>query len=74
VRGEICYSYTIQGNQNNSLSVRASDGMLCELDNAGSDFFEFEPSTFKKTVPEGSFKTPTGCNNWCGAHAACKFG
>ena len=77
VRGETCYDYNIVGNSNNSLSVRASDGALCALSNAGADFFEFIPSTFRHNVPnaEDLFKVPAGCNNtWCGAHGACKFG
>ena len=76
VRGEICYSYSIPGVENNSLSVRASDGMICELENGGNvtDFFEFIPATFKDTIPADTFNVPASCDNWCGPHAECKLG
>jgi len=76
VRGELCYSYNIAGNENNSYSVRASDGLPCALNNAGFDFYEFIPSTYKADVPGAAdlFKVPGGCDTWCGAHGACKFG
>ena len=75
VRGEKCYDYNILGSSNNSLSVRASDGMVCALNNAGDDFFEFIPSTYKKTVSDTDlFQVPAGCDTWCGPHAVCKLG
>jgi hypothetical protein len=74
VRGEPCYSYSIPGLQNNSLSVRVSDGRICDLDNAGTDFFEFIPSTYKPSVPAGQFEVPAGCDTWCGAHGECALG
>ena len=75
VRGELCYDYSILGNSNNSLSIRASDGEICALDNAGDDYFEFIPSTYKKQVVDTDlFKVPGSCDTWCGPHGACKQG
>ena len=75
VRGELCYSYAIQNN--NTLSVRASDGMLCELDSVDGGnraYAEFIPSTFKTQIPGGIFSVPAGCDTWCGAHGDCARG
>lgn len=80
VRGELCYSYLIQGFQANHLHVRASDGQLCELDNADMDFFEFVPASYEPFVPHSQqkdlFQVPKGigCDTWCGAKGDCKFG
>jgi hypothetical protein len=77
VRGELCYSYLIPGNQNNSLSVRASDGMICDLDNAGEDFFEFLPKSYSPTISPAAARllsVPGGCDTWCGAHGECALG
>jgi hypothetical protein len=59
---------------------KASDGLLCELDNNGGtptgDYFEFIPSTFKDHVPDASdlFTVPGDCNTWCGAKGSCALG
>ena len=78
VRGELCYSYEIPGYSSNHLLVRASDGQLCELDNADADYFEFIAKSYKPSVPsglaDGLFKKPAGCDAWCGAKGDCCFG
>jgi len=76
IRGELCYSYTIQGYSKNMLYTRAKDGQLCELDNAMADYLQFIPMSYTPSVPDASslFQVPAQCNTWCGDHGDCKFG
>ena len=78
VQGKQCDVYRIAavepvGNKTDSLSVRVSDGRLCELDTHSSEEkFIFDESTYTTRVDPELFALPDAdCHEWCGPKYAC---
>ena len=49
--------------------------MICDVDSANRDFFEFIPTSYQASVPDAvPFEVPPDCETWCGARGACALG